>query len=156
VAVAAKRWQLVSRLTVVGGVGVQIGRPKVWDEQFVEPDGCLHREPHLATRPRGPRHLRRRTPPTRPLIATGRRTAAAYGAELAREERHSWLRFRCLGNDSPQFAGDVAIVPAPSTCVADAVRAARESNRTCSEVGAMLGVSKQAAQRKFGRRSSAA
>jgi hypothetical protein len=32
----------------------------------------------------------------------------------------------------------------------DAVHAARETGRTWSEIGAMLGVSKQAAQRKFG------
>lgn len=31
-----------------------------------------------------------------------------------------------------------------------AVRAARRGNRTWSEIGAMLGVSKQAAQRKYG------
>ena len=40
--------------------------------------------------------------------------------------------------------------------VADAVRRARAANRTWSEIGAMLGVSKQAAQRKYGRASSAA
>ncbi len=32
----------------------------------------------------------------------------------------------------------------------EAVRAARRANRTWSEIGAMLGVSKQAAQRKYG------
>ena len=32
----------------------------------------------------------------------------------------------------------------------EAVRAARRSNRSWSEIGAMLGVSKQAAQRKYG------
>jgi hypothetical protein len=36
-----------------------------------------------------------------------------------------------------------------------AVRAARAAHRTWSEIGAMLGVSKQAAQRKYGQRSSA-
>jgi hypothetical protein len=35
-----------------------------------------------------------------------------------------------------------------------AVRAARRANRSWSEIGAMLGVSKQAAQRKYGRRLS--
>ncbi len=38
----------------------------------------------------------------------------------------------------------------------DAVRAARLLGRSWSEVGAMLGVSKQAAQRKYGRATSAA
>jgi hypothetical protein len=33
----------------------------------------------------------------------------------------------------------------------DAIRSARRSNRSWSEIGAMLGVSKQAAQRKYGR-----
>jgi hypothetical protein len=33
-----------------------------------------------------------------------------------------------------------------------AVRAARQANRSWSEIGAMLGVSKQAAQRKYGHR----
>ncbi len=37
-----------------------------------------------------------------------------------------------------------------------AVLAARRSNRTWSEIGAMLGVSKQAAQRKYGRQVPAA
>jgi hypothetical protein len=32
----------------------------------------------------------------------------------------------------------------------EAIRAARRANRTWSEIGAMLGVSKQAAQRKYG------
>ena len=32
----------------------------------------------------------------------------------------------------------------------DAVRSARQANRSWSEIGAMLGVSKQAAQRKYG------
>ncbi len=35
--------------------------------------------------------------------------------------------------------------------VTDAVHAARRANRSWSEIGAMLGVSKQAAQRKYGR-----
>jgi hypothetical protein len=39
--------------------------------------------------------------------------------------------------------------------LAAAVRAARHANRSWSEIGAMLGVSKQAAQHKFGRRPSA-
>lgn len=34
--------------------------------------------------------------------------------------------------------------------ILDAVRSARRSNRSWSEIGAMLGVSKQAAQRKYG------
>ncbi len=38
----------------------------------------------------------------------------------------------------------------------EAVIAARRSDRTWSEIGAMLGVSKQAAQRKYGRAMSAA
>lgn len=40
--------------------------------------------------------------------------------------------------------------------VAEAVRRARTANRTWSEIGAMLGESKQAAQRKYGKRSTAA
>jgi predicted RecB family endonuclease len=36
-----------------------------------------------------------------------------------------------------------------------AVRAARQANRSWSEIGAMLGVSKQAAQRKYGHKISA-
>ena len=40
--------------------------------------------------------------------------------------------------------------------VAEAVRRARAANRTWSEIGAMLGVSKQAAQRKYGKASTAA
>lgn len=40
--------------------------------------------------------------------------------------------------------------------VASAVRRARAEHRTWSEIGAMLGVSKQAAQRKYGRASTAA
>jgi hypothetical protein len=36
-----------------------------------------------------------------------------------------------------------------------AVRAARQANRSWSEIGAMLGVSKQAAQRKYGHKPSA-
>jgi hypothetical protein len=38
----------------------------------------------------------------------------------------------------------------------EAVLKARRSNRSWSEIGAMLGVSKQAAQRKYGRAVSAA
>jgi len=38
----------------------------------------------------------------------------------------------------------------------EAVLAARRSERTWSEIGAMLGVSKQAAQRKYGRATFAA
>jgi hypothetical protein len=34
--------------------------------------------------------------------------------------------------------------------ITDAVRSARQCNRSWSEIGAMLGVSKQAAQRKYG------
>jgi hypothetical protein len=37
----------------------------------------------------------------------------------------------------------------------DAVRSARAANRSWSEIGAMLGVSKQAAQRKYGEKASA-
>jgi hypothetical protein len=40
--------------------------------------------------------------------------------------------------------------------VAEAVRQARAEKRTWSEIGAMLGVSKQAAQRKYGDTSTAA
>jgi hypothetical protein len=40
--------------------------------------------------------------------------------------------------------------------VAEAVRRARAAKRTWSEIGAMLGVSKQAAQRKYGKASTAA
>lgn len=39
--------------------------------------------------------------------------------------------------------------------LADAVRSARRANRSWSEIGAMLGVSKQAAQRKYAKRASA-
>lgn len=39
--------------------------------------------------------------------------------------------------------------------LADAVRSARLANRSWSEIGAMLGVSKQAAQRKYAKRASA-
>jgi hypothetical protein len=37
----------------------------------------------------------------------------------------------------------------------DAIRSARAAHRSWSEIGAMLGVSKQAAQRKYGQRASA-
>jgi hypothetical protein len=37
----------------------------------------------------------------------------------------------------------------------NAVRSARATNRSWSEIGAMLGVSKQAAQRKYGHKASA-
>jgi predicted ATP-dependent protease len=37
----------------------------------------------------------------------------------------------------------------------EAVRSARQAHRTWSEIGAMLGVSKQAAQRKYGSNVSA-
>ena len=40
--------------------------------------------------------------------------------------------------------------------VTDAVRAARRANRSWSEIGTMLGVSKQAAQRKYGRHATSA
>jgi chromosome segregation ATPase len=40
--------------------------------------------------------------------------------------------------------------------LAEAVRRAREAHRSWSEIGAMLGVSKQAAQRKYGPGSTAA
>ena len=40
--------------------------------------------------------------------------------------------------------------------VADAVHAARRANRSWSEIGTMLGVSKQAAQRKYGRHVASA
>ncbi|MGB6059414.1 MAG: hypothetical protein WBF71_14240 [Microthrixaceae bacterium] len=36
----------------------------------------------------------------------------------------------------------------------EAVRAARKAHRSWSEIGAMLGVSKQAAQRKYGSKTS--
>lgn len=39
--------------------------------------------------------------------------------------------------------------------LAEAVRKARHANRSWSEIGAMLGVSKQAAQRRFSKRVSA-
>jgi len=39
--------------------------------------------------------------------------------------------------------------------ITTAVREARQANRSWSEIGAMLGVSKQAAQRKYGHRLSA-
>jgi hypothetical protein len=38
--------------------------------------------------------------------------------------------------------------------IAEAVISARQSNRSWSEIGAMLGVSKQAAQRKYSSRAS--
>ena len=37
----------------------------------------------------------------------------------------------------------------------DAIRSAREADRSWSEIGAMLGVSKQAAQRKYSKQVSA-
>ena len=40
--------------------------------------------------------------------------------------------------------------------VTEAVHAARRANRSWSEIGTMLGVSKQAAQRKYGRRVASA
>ncbi len=40
--------------------------------------------------------------------------------------------------------------------VTDAVHAARRANRSWSEIGMMLGVSKQAAQRKYGRHVASA
>jgi hypothetical protein len=40
--------------------------------------------------------------------------------------------------------------------VTDAVHAARRANRSWSEIGTMLGVSKQAAQRKYGRHAASA
>jgi len=40
--------------------------------------------------------------------------------------------------------------------LAEAVRRARRGNRTWSEIGAMLGVSKQAAQRKYAGKADAA
>ena len=40
--------------------------------------------------------------------------------------------------------------------VTDAVQAARRANRSWSEIGTMLGVSKQAAQRKYGRHAASA
>ena len=40
--------------------------------------------------------------------------------------------------------------------VAAAIAAAREAKRSWSQIGAMLGVSKQAAQRRYGRRTRAA
>jgi hypothetical protein len=39
--------------------------------------------------------------------------------------------------------------------IAESVKAARSAHRSWSEIGAMLGVSKQAAQRKYGTRASA-
>lgn len=39
--------------------------------------------------------------------------------------------------------------------LADSVREARAARRSWSEIGAMLGVSKQAAQRKYGTKTSA-
>ena len=38
--------------------------------------------------------------------------------------------------------------------LAEAVRSARKANRSWSEIGTMLGVSKQAAQRKYGRQQA--
>lgn len=45
-----------------------------------------------------------------------------------------------------ELAEDRAVV---DNKLIEAVRAARQSNRSWSEIGAMLGVSKQAAQRKY-------
>ncbi len=39
--------------------------------------------------------------------------------------------------------------------IVEAIRASRESGRSWSEIGAMLGVSKQAAQRKYAKKMSA-
>ena len=41
------------------------------------------------------------------------------------------------------------------TALLDAIRSAREADRAWSEIGAMLGVSKQAAQRKYAAKLSA-
>jgi len=41
------------------------------------------------------------------------------------------------------------------TALVDAVRSARDAHRSWSEIGAMLGVSKQAAQRKYASKLSA-
>lgn len=41
------------------------------------------------------------------------------------------------------------------TALANAVRSARKAERSWSEIGTMLGVSKQAAQRKYGKRMPA-
>jgi len=41
------------------------------------------------------------------------------------------------------------------TALANAVRSARKAERSWSEIGTMLGVSKQAAQRKYGKRTPA-
>jgi hypothetical protein len=41
------------------------------------------------------------------------------------------------------------------TVLLNAIRGAREANRSWSEIGAMLGVSKQAAQRKYATKLSA-
>jgi hypothetical protein len=41
------------------------------------------------------------------------------------------------------------------TALLDAIRDARDANRSWSEIGAMLGVSKQAAQRKYAAKLSA-
>ena len=41
------------------------------------------------------------------------------------------------------------------TALLDAIRDARNADRSWSEIGAMLGVSKQAAQRKYGAKMSA-
>ena len=41
------------------------------------------------------------------------------------------------------------------TALLDAIRAAREADRSWSEIGTMLGVSKQAAQRKYAAKLSA-
>lgn len=39
--------------------------------------------------------------------------------------------------------------------LSEAIRSARRANRSWSEIGAMLGVSKQAAQRKYAKQASA-
>jgi hypothetical protein len=39
--------------------------------------------------------------------------------------------------------------------LAEAIRSARSAHRSWSEIGAMLGVSKQAAQRKYGKKHTA-
>ncbi len=63
---------------------------------------------------------------------------------------------RTADTDSLQLIADLAQQrDLVDTELAESVRAARAAHRSWSEIGAMLGVSKQAAQRKYRSRASA-
>jgi len=60
------------------------------------------------------------------------------------------------GTDTLRKIADLADQRADvEAALTDAVRSARQADRSWSEIGMMLGVSKQAAQRKYAKRASA-